>query len=723
MMSNATNELAQHVTVEIMGLAPRLRDDLEISVQMYAGQMCYLIEDPISSRFSRVGLAEYTLLSLLDGRTTIAEAIGQMAAIMGPDALSEHEAASLCKWLIDSQLAETEHSRGAGRLSESADRSFWRKAASRLNPIFQKVPLFNPDPLLRHMASWLGWIFGAPAMLAWIAIVAFGAYCISAHWAQFTSDSAAILDRHNWIWLLVTWIVLKLFHETGHGLACRRFGGNVREAGVVFVVLAPLPYVDVTSSWRFDSKWNRIFTAGAGIYVELLLAAIMAIVWSTTDDPLLRQHARNIIVTATVMTAVFNLNPLMRFDGYYMFCDWQELPNLATHGRHLLSYYASRYLLGARVERPHWPEGRTVVVALYAFAALAWRAIVCVGLAIAAESLFWGAGIVLAFAAVILWVGVPAVRLIGRIAKPGSTNRGRVAFGTALIVASLVGVYFVPWYSRITAPAIVDYKHVCEVRNPVGGFVEQVLVEEGDEVEAGQLLAVLKNRELELDAERLQVEIDQSAGRARKFRQAHEIAAFQVETENRRALELRLGDLLARLAKLEVQAPIAGTVTRADLNQLRGTFAKRGERILSIGAKGAMRLHVLVAQEDADVLRSPQTQRGQVHIWGGDVRWFPVHFERVHPRATTTLVHPALGSESGGPLPVRARLGNQDSADRWELLEPHILAEARCPAAELASGQTGVVRIRHYRGGFGEVMLDRFLRWVRERRELAVANR
>lgn len=722
-MNDATGELPQHVTVEIMGLTPRLRDDLEISVQVYAGQTCYLIEDPISSRFSRIGLAEYTLISLLDGRTTIAEAIGQMAAIMGPEALLEQEAAALCKWLIDSQLAETEQSRGAGRLTESAARSFRRKTAARLNPIFQKVPLLNPDSLLRRVTIWLGWIFSMPAMLAWLAIVGSGAYCVVVHWDRFTSDSSVILDRNNWIWLLLTWLALKLVHETGHGSACRHFGGNVREAGVVFVAFAPLPYVDVTSSWRFDSKWNRIFTAGAGVYVELLLAAIMAIVWCTTDDPLLRQHARNVVVTATVVTAIFNLNPLMRFDGYYVLCDLLELPNLATHGRQLLSYYASRYVLGAPVERPHWPEGRTSVVALYAVAAFAWRVIVCVGLVIIAGALFWGAGIVLAATAVVLWVGVPTVRLIAKIAKPGGVDRRRVGIVATLAVASLVGVYFLPWYSRVTAPVIVDYETVCEVRSPVRGSVERVLVEEGDEVEAGQLLAVLKNRELELDAERLQIEIDQSALRARKFRQAHEIAAFQVETENRRALESRLSDLLARLAKLDVRAPIAGTVTRSDLNQLRGTFTKRGERILSIGAKGDKWLHVLVAQKDAGLLRSTQTQRGQVYVWGADRRWFTVRFERVHPRATTMLVHPALGSESGGPLPVRARLDNRSGADRWELIEPHILAEARCPGTEFASGQTGVVRIRYYRGGLGEVMFDRLLDWLRTRRELMVAHR
>ncbi len=321
-----------HVTVEIMSMPIKLREDLGISLQVYRGETCYIIEDPLSSRFYRVGLAEYTLLSLLDGQTTIAEAMGKTAAIMGPHALTEQDAAALCKWLIDSELASTQQSSRAGRLLEVADRSSRHKMAGRLNPIFQKVPLFNPDPWTARLIPYSSWIFRGPAAVMWFLTVTYGVSCFWSRGDSFNAQSSTILARGNWIWLFVSWLILKLIHESAHALACKRYGGTVREAGVLFILLAPLPYVDVTSAWRFDSKWKRIITSAAGMYAELFIAGWAAIVWSRTDAGLLHQHAQNVMITASVVTVLFNANPLMRFDGYYILVDWLELPNLATHG-------------------------------------------------------------------------------------------------------------------------------------------------------------------------------------------------------------------------------------------------------------------------------------------------------------------------------------------------------------------------------------------------------
>lgn len=325
-------DVPTHVTVEIMSMLVKLREDLAISQQAYRGETCYVIEDPLSSRFYRVGLAEYTLLSLLDGQTTIAEALGKTAAVMGPLALTEQDTAALCKWLIDSELASTQQSSRAGRLLEVADRSSWQKTAARLNPIFQRFPLFNPDPWTARLIPFTSWMFSGPAVAVWFLTVTYGVNCFWSRWDSFNAQSSTIFARGNWIWLLVSWLLLKLIHESAHALACKRYGGTVGEAGILFILLAPLPYVDVTSAWRFDSKWKRIITSAAGMYAELFIAGCAAIVWSRTDAGLLHQHAQNVMITASAMTVLFNANPLMRFDGYYMLADWLELPNLATHG-------------------------------------------------------------------------------------------------------------------------------------------------------------------------------------------------------------------------------------------------------------------------------------------------------------------------------------------------------------------------------------------------------
>ena len=729
-IDSPTANIPTHVTVDIMSMLVKLREDLAISLQVYQGETCYVIEDPLSSRFYRVGLAEYTLLSLLDGQTTIAEAMGKTAAIMGPGALTEQDTAALCKWLIDAGLASTQQSSGAGRLLEVADRSSQQKRAARLNPIFQKVPLFNPDPWATRLIPYTSWMFSGPAVVIWFLTVTYGFSCFWSRWESFHAQSSTILARSNWIWLLVSWLLLKLIHESAHALACKRYGGTVREAGILFILFAPLPYVDVTSAWRFDSKQKRIITSAAGMYAELFIAGCAAIVWSRTDAGLLHQHAQNVMITASVVTVLFNANALMRFDGYYMLADWLELPNLATHGVQWLRHLGRRYVLGMAVQHPTWPEGKTAWIIAYGFAALAFRIFITVSLILAAEALLFGAGIVLALAAVLFWIVIPGWRLLRCVfcaAGPQPPCRRRIAAVTGFAALILwLGWSFLPWYSRVSAPAIVDYYPLTEIRSPVGGFVSKVLVATGDDVSEGELLVSLRNEELKLEAERLRIEIAQSAQRARKFRQNHEIAAFQVEVKSRAALAARLQQFDIDLANLQIRAPIAGRVTLSELQDRMGTYVPAGDHIMSIGSSENKRIQALVPQQFLEPFRSHTGQPLSLHIWGFGTRHLEAKLELVHPRASSDLIHPALSSMAGGPLSVRVKspeLGESaNDDDAWQLTEPHFPAVIQCQLALsqlLKPGQTGFVQFRCYRGTFGHVFSDNVAQWLRDRQDHA----
>jgi len=231
-----------------------LRDDLSFSLQKHGDQLCYMIEDEKNSKFYRIGIAEYKFISLLDGATTLAEAIGRTASALGRDAFTEHDAAIICKWLVDFQLAFTEVSAASDRLYERHQASTQRKRFQRLNPLVIKVPLWNPDAWVTSLAEVLKPIFRYPLIPLWCAIVFISAYHYVIHSPRLANTTQPVLGSGNLIWLFVSWISLKIVHEIAHALTCKRFGGHVREMGLVFILFAPLPYVDVTSSWRFSAK-------------------------------------------------------------------------------------------------------------------------------------------------------------------------------------------------------------------------------------------------------------------------------------------------------------------------------------------------------------------------------------------------------------------------------------------------------------------------------------
>ena len=390
------NSEYDHAVRELGNLTLALRDDLKFQSQPFDGQNYILIEDPLNATFYRVGPAEYAFLSLLDGRTTVAEVLSHLANSASSEVLSAHEAAGLSKWLIEAELASTAESSDPLRRSAAAKKAkrggFWRN----WNPIAMRWPLVNPDPLFTAITPRLRWLFTRWAFALWAVIVLLALYHAAADWPRVVASSSAVVVLGNAWWLTACWVVLKCLHELAHGIVCKKYGSSVRGAGIILVLFAPIAYVDVTSSWRCRSKWERMHIAVAGIYLELLVAAAALLIWSHTGQGVVNHVCLNVAIMASVTTLLFNANPLMRFDGYYVLADWLEIPNLHARGQQWLTQSARRYLLGMNAQHAAWTRGSGLVIRVYALAAFAWRIVVCAGLVMFAATMFHGAGIVLA---------------------------------------------------------------------------------------------------------------------------------------------------------------------------------------------------------------------------------------------------------------------------------------------------------------------------------------
>ncbi|QDT13087.1 HlyD family efflux transporter periplasmic adaptor subunit [Planctomycetes bacterium K23_9] len=722
------HETEQHVAYEIMAMMPRVRDNISVSVQTYAGETCYVIEDKISSKFYRLGLAEYTFVSLLDGDTTIAEAMGRTASVCGADALSERETGTLCKWLLDSGIATTSQSRSATRQTESRDKDSQKKVLGKANPIMQKLPLVNPMPLLRPIDGVSRQVFSWFGAVIWSVVVTYGAYQLWSHWDQFSQAGQGLLSSSNWVWLLASWVGLKLIHEMSHAMACRKYNGNVREAGLVFIVLAPMPYVDVTSIWKLDSKWKRILVSAAGMYAEIFVAAVAAIIWCNTFDPLVKQHCVNVIVTATLVTVLFNANPLMRFDGYYILSDAIEMPNLATHGRQWMAYFMRRYFMGVQVKCPQWPEGKHAIVVVYAILSFVWRILITVSIAITAEVLFHGAGVVLAVTSLLVGIAIPLYRSINTLTKTKQASYARMLLISGLGAACLWGAWsVVPWYSQARVPVVVDYHPAEEIRCGVSGFLVENAVRVGDRVKKGQVLAVLSNRELEIEADNLRLQIEQSLQRARDYRVDGAIAAVQVEWRNRHSLETRADQVRQQIVSLRVVAPSDGIIAESDIESRRGTVLKAGDRMFVMGTNDREMIYGLIDQRDIDAFRDRDGESIDIHVWGTGRESFQGTVRRVLPRASTDLKHAALGAHVGGPLTVQPKVQKgEQHGDQVELVQPRfpiLIDFAGCESEAVLPGQSGYATLHYRSGTIGQIAVDAVRLWIRTKRQMMSETR
>ena len=466
----------------------------------------------------------------------------------------------------------------------------------------------------------------------------------------------------------------------------------------------PLAYVDVTSSWRFLSKWQRMTTAAAGIYAELFVASIATIAWVNLSPGTWQTMALNIALTAGVSTLVFNANPLVRFDGYFILSDLIEIPNLYTCSQAGMADFVQSYVLGRETATPAWPPAKAWIIRVYAVAALAWRVLFFLTLAVALVGMLGHLGMLLASLLLGFAWGVPVAQTVRRLSRTAAgqpIRKRRMAVSLAVSVVALVilgAVLTRP--GRVAAPAVVEYAPLSIVRASAPGFVAEILVASGDAVVPGQPIAVLRNDELEAELADLELARGESLVKSRMLIQARELAKLEVESADRAAIEKKIAELRTRVASLTVRAAAAGRIYARNLDALRGRYLQAGDELAVLGSEEAKELLVAVPQDDV-ALFGNHLGFGDIHARTAAGDYVAARLTSLDPRGSSELPHAALSATVGGPLAVKPTARSEESAEKpehkCELISPVFQGKAALTADDsrrLCAGQLVAVSFR-----------------------------
>lgn len=710
-MPNVVDRSTREITCSRIKLA----EELIFAPQVHDQDIYYHVEAPSRGAFYRIGYSEYVFVSLLDGSLTIAQALTITARRLGSAALTQDEGVRVAQWLVENGLADYAEQDAAHRYP--ATETEWERtnAWRRFNPFWIKLSCGSPERLLSMLTPLASWLFSLWATVGGLAIIAGGVGCVATNWDKFSAGAELVLTPHNWLWLGLAWLGLKIAHELAHAVACKHYGGEVRETGVIFMLFAPLAYVDVTSCWRFPSRWQRIHVAAAGMYVELVLAAVAAIIWTRVGSPVIQHWLYNVMVMASLSTLLFNANPLMRFDGYYILADLLEIPNLGTEGSRFVNQLAGRVFYGVR-SRPVGMVGfRLWCVRLYGLASTVWRLLLSFSIATAASVLLHGAGLLLAIFGLLGWFGRPLWRVTADLLR--RYHEARMSFVRAVGIATALGgllafaLTTLPWPGALTAPVIVEFADLSIMRSRTAGFVERVHVEDGAIVAAGQLLLELRNPELETERRELELALEQGRVRRRVALDAQDASEVQVAERNLQAVTERLNEVRRRADGLRVLAPMNGRVLARNLSQRVGTYVHEGAELLAVGDERRKELLVSVGQEEVDAVAPLVGEDATFRIGSRAAR--SGRLERLEPRASTQMPHPAMSSTVGGPLAVTENDASRDN--RLQLAEPRFRGVIGLPAetaSDLGAGERGYALLGLRRESIGQFMWLRFSRWM-----------
>jgi putative peptide zinc metalloprotease protein len=714
-------------STDLANLQLKLRAGLDFELREHGQTRCYVVHDETSSNYFQIGVPEYAFLSVLDGKTNLQEAIEATAHQLKDDALTIRDAVRISHWLLESGLANAVDQSGnvltgSEHLIDQADSRSRQKVVSQSNPMFIRLPLGNPSAFIKFIAPLFGWICSIPFLAVWIGVVAFAIIRVFQQPEVLVSSAQGLLTANAWAWMLATLVGLKVVHELAHGLFCNRFGGSVKETGIVFILFIPMPYVDVTSCWSFASRWKRIAVAAAGMYVEVFIAALAAIAWSLSHDPVLKFHLFNVMLLGSLTTVLFNANFLMRFDGYYMLSDLLEIPNLYQKGQQFVNGLGRRFILGINASSSAEPLQRSVVIRVYGFAALVWRILICVSLTILASAMFYGFGLVFAIIGVVLWLGLPLWRFTSQWKDPSVASKPNFKWismvTTPVATALILGMTFLPWPIQVSAPAIVEYKAPAMVRADAAGFVKGIHVSAGQNVMPGVLLIELENRDLETRLVELQLERKKSLIRSRSFHQNREVAAYQSENASRQSIEEQIDELQQELASLKLFSNAEGIVVASDLATLHGQFISPGESVMQIVDEKSKSISISVSQDHFDSFKSHQTN-GVAFVPRHGLRRVAGILNSVQPTATS-IADVRLTSHVGGSLPVRQRSGpnqnrDQSEDDSLELVFSRFVGEVevnKSDASVLRAGTVGSVQLDRYDETIGEHIVVATRRWI-----------
>ncbi len=715
---------------------PPIRQDLEFVPQYYRGELCYIVRDQVTDSYYRLRELEYIAIKCFQRGLGVEETRQEIKRLTAAE-VDEAEVYKFTNQLQGSDLLKGKGMGDVRRLARHARQRRQRRLRSLLsNYLFVTIPLWDPDRALEKMLPAFRLLIKPVCMLAWLILAGIGMWIIATHFGGLIADTFSLLSGWNLLILSVAIYATTFIHELGHALTCKHLGGRVRTMGPAFLLLQPCMFTDVTDAWLFPSKWDRIKVTGAGVMADILLASAAALVWISSEPGILKQFCYTVMIVRTIYAILFNANPLLRFDGYYILSDLLEIPNMRLKTMQYVGYLFDHYVLGLEAHPPEVPASDKRIYLVYGVARVLYRWVIILAIGFFLLSLFVPLGVMMLVSSFYGMVVRPVWNRGRRFQK--QFQAGRVHVRALLVLASICavlgGLFFIPVDYRVSAPCMVAPRQVRIIRMPADGRVVSVPVREGRFVREGEIVARITNPEMISRAGRLREQIMQREVRARAALATHP-ADYELERTEKEKLEAELADLEKRMARFTLRAPHDGMVvdlhrsemavqasahTRVpfpppdelmELSRLEGLRLAEGTGLLAVAVQDRPVLRAFVRQQDVSFLSTGDPL--ECRLAAEPSRLLRSRIRSLTPVDVKTIKNVGLTLADIGEIPVKdARSGSgKQPLSRLYIAE----AEVQEGTTGLTWGLTGKASITYGRGSVGLYFSEKIIRAMRLR--------
>lgn len=721
-MTGATQSLASGAS---RPLRIRMRSDLTVGQHTYLGRIYWVVKDRLAQKYYRFEEEEFALLQMLDGESSLQDVQAEFERRFAPQKITTRELHQLVSMLHRSALVVSD---AAGQGQQLYQRHVATSRRERLGALTNILCIrfkgFDPDRLLTWMNRRVGWLFSVPCLVLSLLLAVSAALLIGVQfdvfWARMPGFRAFFASE-NWIWLSLTLAVTKVLHEFGHGLSCKRLGGECHEMGMMMLVLTPCLYCNVSDSWMLPNKWHRAAIGAAGMYVEIVLASICTFIWWFTNPGLLNYICFNVMFVCSVSTLLFNANPLLRYDGYYILSDLVEIPNLRQKAGTILQRKLGAWCLGLKEPPdPFLPRRRQSVFAIYCVAAAAYRWLVVFGILWFLYEVFepYGLKIIGQLIAMMSLYGLlvaPVWKLCKFFYVPGrmdQVNKPRMTVSIAGAAIVLLAIFLLPLPHYTRCSLYLQPRDAASVYVETPGAIQRIHVRDGQWVEQNQPLLTLDDLDIQISIAQIegakrQLESKRLALLQRSFEDESAGAEVAEVQEELAAREEQLQNRQRDAQRLAISAPLAGWVIppprvaagqrdSANLPGWSGTplelrnrhaFLPEGVPVCQIGDPRRLEAILAIDQGDMEFVRKGQAvdimlEQLPGHRFRSEIGQIAQLDMKVMPQS--------LSSKSGGALITRT---DPSGHERPESTTYQGSAEIDDEAGLLLVGATGTAKI------------------------------
>ena len=651
-----TESLYSPLWYRIADLKPRLRDHIQVHRHHYRDERWYILQDDATGSYYRFNPGVYFLIGLMNGKRSVNEIWEQAIEQLGDNAPNQDQTMQLLGQLHAADALQGDISPDSLEVFQRHQDKELKQWKQRLmSPLSLRIPLCDPENFLKRWQHLVRPLFTRTAFAVWLVIVISALALAGQHWNAITGNLVdRVLAPQNLVLLWLTYPLVKLLHELGHAFATRVWGGEVHEMGIMFLVLMPIPYVDASAATAFDDKRKRMVVAAAGMIVELLLAALALFVWINVESGIVSAVAYNIMLIGSLSTLLFNGNPLLRFDGYYVLADAIETPNLGNRANRHIGYLIQRHLFGVEgIESPATARGEATWFVFYGLAAFAYRMSIMFVILLYVAGKFFVVGIALAIWAGVMQIVLPLAKHAIYLFRNPRLRRQRVravATSFALLAFASWLVFFMNLPSSTRTEGVVWLPEKSRLRTGSDCFITRMLVEPGSRVEKDEVVMSCKDP-------MLSTRVDLLKGRLRELQARYyaERVKDYVKAEGLReqveTAESELAQAQEELEELEIRSLANGWLVVPGASDLPGQFRKKGSVVAYVMNGTQPGIRVVVPQNDIALVRQ-HTREVEVRLAGQIGEIIAAEIEREVPAATNALPSSALGTRGGGSIAV-----------------------------------------------------------------------